>query len=129
LDALRSYRRDRAARAERMLQALKELGLAVDEHLLERQVGSGGSIGRPHLARAVAAHPANAERLRAEGLERPEQVLQAYLLPGRQAYRGRTTPTAREAIACIHAAGGVPTCRQRRSSLSERLTFAIRPHA
>ena len=107
LDALNCYRRDRAARAHRMFDALKEVGLAVDERVLDRQIGSGGSVGRPHLAQAVIAHPANAERLLAEELERPEHVLQAYLLPGRPAYRGRTIPTARDAIERIHSAGGV----------------------
>jgi predicted metal-dependent phosphoesterase TrpH len=107
LDALGSYRRDRAARAQRMLDALKDLGFAVDNAVLDRQVGSGGSVGRPHLARAVAGHPANAERLADEGLKRPEQILQAYLLPGRPGYRARMIPSAREAIDQIHAAGGV----------------------
>ena len=107
LDSLTSYRRDRAARADRMLDALERLGLAIEERVLDWQAASGGSIGRPHLARAVFEHPANAERLSAERLERPEQVLRAYLLPGRPAYRGRTIPTAREAIECIHSAGGV----------------------
>jgi predicted metal-dependent phosphoesterase TrpH len=107
LAALRSYRRDRAARAHRMRDALEELGLAVDEQVLDGKAASGGSIGRPHIARAVFEHPANAERLSAEGLERPEQVLQAYLLPGGRAYRGRTIPTVCDAIERIHSAGGV----------------------
>jgi predicted metal-dependent phosphoesterase TrpH len=51
--------------------------------------------------------PANAARLRAEGLENSAQVLEAYLLPGAPAYRGRSHPTVAEAIETIHAAGGV----------------------
>jgi predicted metal-dependent phosphoesterase TrpH len=107
LDALSAYRRDREGRADRMRAALEQLGFAVDEQLLNAQASSGGSVGRPHLARAVFEHPANAERLRSEGLGNSVELLQAYLLPGRAAYRGRTVPTAPEAIALIHAAGGV----------------------
>jgi 3',5'-nucleoside bisphosphate phosphatase len=107
LDALSSYRRDRASRADRMLAALKDLGFSVDEQTLDEPLGSGGSIGRPHLARAVVERPANAQRLRAEGLTTPERVLQAYLLPGRPAYRGRTIPTAREVVELVHGAGGL----------------------
>jgi predicted metal-dependent phosphoesterase TrpH len=55
----------------------------------------------------VVEHPGNAERLSAEGLDTPEQVLQAYLLPGRPAYRGRTIPTARDAIELIHFADAI----------------------
>jgi 3',5'-nucleoside bisphosphate phosphatase len=35
------------------------------------------------------------------------QLLWAYLVPGAPAHRPRTTPTVAEAIAIIHAAGGV----------------------
>lgn len=106
LQALSRFQADREARAEKMATALGEAGLAVDEELLAAQRRSG-SIGRPHLARAVHGHPANADRLAAEALDGPEQVLEAYLLPGRPGYRQRTTPTVREAIGVIHEAGGV----------------------
>ncbi len=106
LKALSRFQADREGRAERMAAALGELGLAVDEELLAAQRRSG-SIGRPHLAQAVFGHPDNAERLAAEGLTAPEQVLVAYLLPGRPGYRRRTIPTVREAIDLIHDAGGV----------------------
>jgi predicted metal-dependent phosphoesterase TrpH len=107
LDALSAYRHDREARADRMRAALEELGFAVDAALLETHIAAGGSVGRPHLARAVFEHPANAERLAVERLHSPVELLQAYLLPDRPAYRGRTIPTAADAIALIHAAGGL----------------------
>ncbi len=106
LQALSRFQADREGRAERMAVALGELGLAVDEEILAAQRRSG-SIGRPHLAQAVFRHPDNADRLAAEGLTAPEQVLVAYLLPGKPGYRQRTTPTVREAIDLIHDAGGV----------------------
>jgi predicted metal-dependent phosphoesterase TrpH len=55
----------------------------------------------------VFAHPANVDRLAVEGLTTFSAVLEAYLVPGAAAYARRTTPTVAEAIAVIHAAGGV----------------------
>ena len=51
------------------------------------------SIGRPHLADAVVHHPANAERLRSEGLDERSAFLEAYLIDGKPAFRPRTKPT------------------------------------
>ncbi len=107
LDALARFRADRSARADRMAHALRREGLSIAEKVLAAQREVGRSIGRPHLAQAVFEERGNAARLRDEGLERPEQVLQAYLLPGRPAYRGRTIPSVQDAIAVIHDAGGV----------------------
>ncbi len=107
LSALEQFRADRETRAERMAAALEDLGLHLSLELLEARRSSGGSIGRPHLARAVFEDSRNAARLNEEELGRPEEVLQAYLLPGKPAYRGRSKPNAREAIGVIHAAGGV----------------------
>ena len=100
LDALIDFRADRAARALRMAEALRGLGLALD--LPQRP-----SIGRPHLAQAAFDHPANRMRLEAEEIVNASQLLEAYLVPGAPAYRRRTTPTVAEAIALIHDAGGV----------------------
>ncbi|MBV9837936.1 MAG: PHP domain-containing protein [Solirubrobacterales bacterium] len=107
LDALERFREDRRARADRMREALEQQGFELDPRVLAERRRSGGAVGRPHLARAVWEEPGNADRLAAEGLERPEQVLEAYLLPGRPAYRPRTMPRVAEAIELIHAAGGV----------------------
>lgn len=107
LAALEHYRGDRTRRGLAMAEALRELGFALSEAVLEGQLRDGGSIGRPHLARAVTEHPDNRERLLAESLSDPTLVLQKYLLPGQAAYRARSTPTVAEAIATIHAAGGV----------------------
>lgn len=107
LRELDRYRADREARSERMAAALREAGFAVAQEVLDAQAAQGRSLGRPHLARAVFEHPANSARLAAEGLSGPEAVLEAYLLPGRPGYRGRTIPTITEAIEVIHTAGGV----------------------
>jgi predicted metal-dependent phosphoesterase TrpH len=64
-------------------------------------------VGRPHLAQAAFAHPANSMRLQDEGIVNFSQLLEAYLIPGAPGYRRRTMPTVAEAIAAIHDAGGV----------------------
>ena len=107
LTELERYRGDRGARADRMREALEELGWAIDAAPLERRREQGKPIGRPHLAKAAFDHPDNAQRLHEEGLEDFSALLVAYLIPGGAAYRRRTFPTVEEAIALIHRAGGV----------------------
>jgi predicted metal-dependent phosphoesterase TrpH len=102
LATLVAYRRDRSARAHRMADALREAGLELD--FPDR---NGRPVGRPHLAQAAFVHPANRMRLHEEGIVNFSQLLETYLVPGAPAYRRRTTPTVAEAIAAIHAAGGV----------------------
>jgi 3',5'-nucleoside bisphosphate phosphatase len=107
LEALERFRADREARIWRMAGVLEELGLHVDRTTLEARSASGRSLGRPHLARAVLDEPRNETRLADEQLADATQILQAYLIRGTPAYRGRTTPTVEEAITAIHAAGGL----------------------
>jgi 3',5'-nucleoside bisphosphate phosphatase len=107
LETLQRFRADRESRAQKMALALRELGFEFDDQLLAARARSGRSIGRPHLARAVAEDPRNATRLDEEGLQDSTALLQAYLLPGKPAYRGRTIPNVPQAIAAIHAAGGL----------------------
>jgi len=102
------WRGDRAARIGRMEDALRELGWEVDAAPLAARRAADRPVGRPHLAQAVTSHPANAERLRAEGLDDGfGPLLEAYLVPGAPAFARRTTPTVGEAIAAVHEAGGV----------------------
>lgn len=108
LDALRDFRADREGRADRMAQALHEAGLEVDDAPLAKRRAAGLPIGRPHLADAVLRHPANAARLREEGIDGSlTDVLVAYLIPGKPAFRTRTHPTVPQAIDVIHDAGGL----------------------
>lgn len=90
-----------------MAGVLRELGYELDDSELSRRRARGQSIGRPHLADAVVHHPANAERLRAEGLAERSPFLEAYLIEGRPAFRPRTKPTVQDAIQTIHDAGGL----------------------
>src|SRR5215217_783424 len=101
--ALEDFRADRGRRIFAMADRLRELGWALDEAAL----GGRESLGRPHLADAVLAHPDNAERLAREGIRGRKELFPPYLVPGAVAYVARSRPTVEEAIEVIHAAGGV----------------------
>jgi len=104
---LERYRADRARRTQAMVGALQELGFELDERPLARRRQAGKPIGRPHIAQAVVAHPANARRLAHEGLADFESFLKAYLIEGGAAFRPRELPSVPEAITAIHDAGGL----------------------
>src|SRR3954468_21233027 len=104
---LEDFRGDRARRIEAMADRLRELGFELDDTPLRARREAGKPIGRPHLADAVLEHPANADRLREEGIAGKKELFPAYLVPGAVAYVARSRPTVPEAIDVIHAAGGV----------------------
>lgn len=105
--ALARARGDREVRSQAMIDALKELGFAVDEAMLARRAGLGQSIGRPHLAQAVVSLPENRQRLAAAGLLEPTAFLVQYLTEGAPAFVPRAAPTVEESIQLIHGAGGL----------------------
>jgi predicted metal-dependent phosphoesterase TrpH len=105
--ALEHSRGDRERRAERMAARLRELGYELDDSLLAARIAQGKTIGRPHLAQAATSHPANQDRLGAEGLRDPTKFLVEYLIDGRPAFVDREAPSVDEAVDLIHAAGGV----------------------
>jgi predicted metal-dependent phosphoesterase TrpH len=107
LDRLHSYRQAREHRAAAIVEALGDLGFAVEESRLRERAAAGKSVGRPHLAEAVVHHPANRERLATEGLLEPSAFLVAYLIEGRPAFRPRQAPSVEDAVGVIHGAGGV----------------------
>jgi predicted metal-dependent phosphoesterase TrpH len=107
LSTLSASRADRDARVGRMADALRQRGWAIDERSLQQQRESGRSVGRPHLAAAVFAHADNAERLRTQGLSNSTELLVAELAQGAPSFRGRMHSTMSDAIAAIHAAGGL----------------------
>lgn len=104
-ELLARWRADRSARIDRMAQMLDELGLPPDRSEIDARRAAGLPVGRPHLANA-AIH-GNREHLQTQGLAECSAFLEAYLCRGGAAYSRRTTPTVPEAIAAIHAAGGV----------------------
>ena len=107
LATLEDWRADRERRVERMADRVEELGLALDRGELERRKAAGKPLGRPHLAQGLLSHPDNKTKLAELGIEGPDQLFPAYLVPGAPAYVARDRPTVAEAIEVIHAAGGV----------------------
>jgi 3',5'-nucleoside bisphosphate phosphatase len=106
-ERLLDARGDRERRAEAMAARLQELGFEIDPAPVEARRAAGKPVGRPHLATGVLAHPANAERLAAEGHADVSSFIPAYLIQGTPGYVARTHPTVAEAIEWIHDAGGV----------------------
>ena len=104
---LADFRADRGRRIWAMADRLEELGFALDRSELVARERAGAPLGRPHLADAVLAHPANAAKLRAEGIAGKDALFPPYLVPGAAAYVARSRPTVEQAIDVIHAAGGV----------------------
>ena len=104
---LEDLRADRERRVLAMADRLREVGFELDDSELQRRSAAGDPLGRPHLAHAILDHPANAERLAAEGIEGLRELFPAYLVPGVPTYVARTRPTVAEAIELLHDAGGV----------------------
>ncbi|MGH2904325.1 MAG: PHP domain-containing protein [Solirubrobacteraceae bacterium] len=104
---LEEFLADREQRTLRMAAALEELGWELDREQLQKRVAAGKPIGRPHLAEAVLAAPANAARLADEQIDDIGSLIRGYLIEGKPAFRLRETPTVAEAADAIHEAGGV----------------------
>lgn len=107
LERLAGFRSQREGRAEKIVARIRELGFEVQQSILDTRATEGKSIGRPHIAQAVVAHPGNAERLAAEERTDPTAFLVAYLIEGTPAFVAREGPSVPDAIATIHEAGGV----------------------
>jgi predicted metal-dependent phosphoesterase TrpH len=103
LDALEDFRADRIRRIFAMADRLRELGFELDDAPFRLHAAPG----RPHIADALLAHPANARRLRDEGIDGKNALFGAYLVPGAPGYVRRSRPTVVQAIDVIHAAGGL----------------------
>jgi predicted metal-dependent phosphoesterase TrpH len=106
-EQLADFLADREQRTLRMAAALRELGWELDEREIAARRAAGQPIGRPHLADAVLAAPANAARLEAEQIDDIGSLIRSYLIEGRPAFRLRETPTVAQAVDAIHSAGGL----------------------
>jgi len=103
LATLEDFRADRVRRIFAMADRLRELGFELDDTSFRDRAAPG----RPHLADALLAHPANARRLEDEGIDSRDALFPAYLVPGAPGYVARSHPTVYGAIDVIHAAGGL----------------------
>ncbi|MBI3998498.1 MAG: PHP domain-containing protein, partial [Armatimonadetes bacterium] len=94
---LRRLREGRVRRAERMVDRLAALGVPVDFERVAAYAG-GGSVGRPHVARALVE--AGHVRDVAEAFDR-------FIGRGGPAYVERVKITPADAVRVIRAAGGL----------------------
>lgn len=94
--ALADFRARRDARAREMVERLNSLGVPVAWERVEA-LAAGGSVGRPHVARAMAETGV---------VETVREAFDLYLHNGGPAYVARQRLSPEEAIALIHRAGG-----------------------
>ncbi len=97
LEGLAGYARARAERMERMIARLREVGAAIDEAWV-REIAGQGTVGRPHLARAL---------IEAGYVSTIPEAFDRYIGQGKPAYVPRPRVVPRDAIALVRAAGGV----------------------
>ncbi|MEA1904641.1 MAG: PHP domain-containing protein [Candidatus Hadarchaeota archaeon] len=98
LDRLRNFQEDRRHQIRGMVGKLQKLGIDLSyEEVLK--LSGGGSIGRPHIARAM---------LRRGYIRTPQEAFDRYLRAKMPAYVGRYELEPREAINLIRAVGGAP---------------------
>lgn len=98
LDRLSWLRAERRERGLRMVRRLNELGVPISwERVLE--LTGAGSIGRPHLARAL---------VKSGHVESISEAFRLYLGAGAPAYFEKAELPPAEAIGLIRASGGVP---------------------
>jgi predicted metal-dependent phosphoesterase TrpH len=86
---------ERVNRAREIIERLNEHGVEVSFEEAAAEAGAADAIGRPHIARAAGAGPDLGP------------FFEEYLVPGAKAFVPRRWPSAEEAIALIHDAGGV----------------------
>jgi predicted metal-dependent phosphoesterase TrpH len=86
--------KERINRAGEIIERLRNWGFEVKLEDAIKEAGDALSIGRPHIARAAGA----------SGDLGP--FFEEYLVPGGKAFVPRRWPTAEQAIALIHEAGG-----------------------
>jgi predicted metal-dependent phosphoesterase TrpH len=94
---LEQARHERRTRAARMVARLQEAGVAIELSDVEA-IAAGGSVGRPHLARALVDLGVCRDA---------DEAFVKYLRRGRPGYEPYAAFSAREAIALVHGAGGV----------------------
>ncbi|MDZ4701414.1 MAG: PHP domain-containing protein [Rhodothermales bacterium] len=87
----------RIERAAAILDRLRRLGVVLTlEEVFD--IAQGASVGRPHIARAMA---------RNELVSSPEEAFTRYLKDAGPAYVPIDCPPARDALEALHAAGGI----------------------
>ncbi len=94
---LARFRETRLTRGRRMVERLRSLGYSIDVKRVE-QLAAGGSVGRPHVARAL---------VEAGFVPTVDAAFDELLGAGKPGYVGKERFAIKEAIALIRSAGGV----------------------
>lgn len=97
MSRLARFREERRERALSIVERLAALGLGVDREEVLALAGPG-VVGRPHVAQAM---------VRAGHVESVDEAFRRYLRADGQAFVPRPAFASEEAIALVHAAGGV----------------------
>jgi len=94
---LQHCRDDRSRRGSEMVRKLQVLGIAIDDEDVHRE-SAGGSVGRPHVARA----------LRRKGIVATlDEAFERFLGRGRPAFVDKALPTFTSVTSLVHRLGGV----------------------
>ena len=96
-DSLTEFQETRTRRAQEIVHRLNALGIPVTFDAVLRQA-QGGAIGRPHLARALIA---------GGWVRDSRDAFDRYLAAGRPAYVPKHRLLIADAIALVHAGGGL----------------------
>jgi len=96
-EVLKEVQSARAARNPLILERLRDLGCPISRGELE-EMGKGGQIGRPHIARAMV----NRGYVRST-----DEAFARYLKKGAPAYAPKSILSSEKAITTIHKAGGL----------------------
>ncbi len=96
-DSLREFRASRERRGIRIVELLRESGVSLDVQKVLAKAG-GGALGRPHIAEAL---------LEAGYVADHAEAFARYIGEGGPAYVDKQKVTPSEAVATLHAAGGL----------------------
>lgn len=97
LKALSDLRDARFARAQKIVDRLKDLGIEIDMEEVLRE-SAGGAVGRAHIARALAAKGS---------VSSIRDAFSLHLAEGKPAYVSKLVLEPCDVIRTIHAAGGL----------------------
>lgn len=101
---LSGFQESRIAGAKKMIQNLRAAGFVVDWEDVEREA-TGKTVARPHIARAIMSRAENKEKL--GDATTVHAFIEKFLTDESPHYVPRSTISAKDAIALLHASGGV----------------------
>ncbi|HRJ86231.1 MAG TPA: PHP domain-containing protein [Ignavibacteria bacterium] len=122
LDYLRNFRRERMKRAQKIVEKLNELGIAIQMQDVLSQVKGNGSVGRPHIAVALI-----------EGgfVNNYYDAFNKFIGDDKPAYVKKPNISTKDAISLINRCGGLSfvahpgKSMRHNNSLFEMIEFGI----